>query len=102
MAAMAPPATRLSARNVYLLPLTDGGAPDVPGGYIYLPSPSEPAYLIRFTIRGTSSICRQGTLWVNLPDKDEDFDRNNYKSYPYSSSNPNLLSEMKHTKNALD
>ena len=27
---------------VYLLPLTDSGAPDVPGQYIYLPPPTDP------------------------------------------------------------
>jgi len=94
MAAMTPPATRPSARNVYLLPLTDEGAPDVPGSYIYLPPPGEPAYHIRFTITGTSSICRQGTLWVNLPGKNEDFHRENYKSYPYGTSS--CITELSH------
>ncbi len=83
--AMAPPTTTPISRSVYLLPLTDEGAPDVPGSYIYLPAPSEPAYSIRFNIPGTSSICRQGTLWVNIPDKNEDFRRDNYKAYPLSA-----------------
>jgi glycogen debranching enzyme len=56
-----------ASQAVYLLPLTDAGAPDVPGSYIYLPPPSEPAYSVRFQIQGTSSICRQGSLWVNIP-----------------------------------
>lgn len=83
--AMAPPTTTPITRSVYLLPLTDEGAPDVPGSYIYLPAPSEPAYSIRFNIPGTSSICRQGTLWVNIPGKNEEFHRDNYKAYPLSA-----------------
>jgi len=72
---------RPPSQAVYLLPLTDGGAPDVPGTYIYLPPPSDPAYVVRFQIEGTSSICRQGSLWVNIPGKDEDFHRDNYREY---------------------
>jgi glycogen debranching enzyme len=79
---MASTTTRPVTHSIYLLPLTDGGAPDVPGTYIYLPAPSEPAYSIRFTISGTSSICRHGTLWVNIPGKHEEFIRDNYKAYP--------------------
>ncbi|KAF2141738.1 glycoside hydrolase family 133 protein [Aplosporella prunicola CBS 121167] len=72
---MAPPQT------VYLLPLTDGGAPDVPGTYIYLPAPTDPAYIVRFAIEGTSSICREGSLWVNIPAKGETFQRDNFREY---------------------
>jgi len=68
-------------QTVYLLPLTDGGAPDVPGGYIYLPAPTNPSYAVRFAIPGTSSICRQGSLWINVPKKGEEFDRQNYTEY---------------------
>ncbi|KAF2090819.1 glycoside hydrolase family 133 protein [Saccharata proteae CBS 121410] len=68
-------------RTVYLLPLTDGGAPDVPGGYIYLPPPTNPAYVVRFAIEGTSSICRHGSLWVNIPAKGEQFERGLFKEY---------------------
>lgn len=67
---------------VYLLPLTDTGAPDVPGEYIYLPPPTNPPYSIRFAIEGTSSICRQGTLHVNIPKTGERFDRKYYHQYP--------------------
>lgn len=70
-----------AAQVTYHLPLTDDGAPDVPGGYIYLPPPTEPAYNIRFAIEGTSSICRQGSLWVNFPEAGKDFDRQNYREY---------------------
>jgi glycogen debranching enzyme len=69
------------SQNVYVLPLTDGGAPDVPGGYIYLPPPSKPAYIVRFSILGTSSICRNGSLWVNFPAEGEEFRRHKYKEY---------------------
>jgi glycogen debranching enzyme len=77
---MAPP-TQPAPKNVYLLPLTDGGAPDVPGTYVYLPPPTRPSYILRFVIEGTSSICREGSLWVNIPAKDETFNRSNYKEY---------------------
>ncbi|KAF2669670.1 glycogen debranching enzyme [Microthyrium microscopicum] len=77
MAATAPPRTQ----NVYVLPLTDNGAPDVVGSYIYLPPPTTPCYSLRFSILGTSSICREGSLWVNIPAKGEEFRRDNYKEY---------------------
>ena len=66
---------------VYLLPLTDNGSPDVAGTYIYLPPPTEPAYSICFQIQGTSSICREGSLWVNIPAQGEKFKRSNYREY---------------------
>ncbi|KAI4166642.1 MAG: hypothetical protein LQ343_007878 [Gyalolechia ehrenbergii] len=72
-------------QEVYYLPLNDAGHPDVPGGYIYLPPPIEPAYIVRFAIEGTSSICREGALWVNVPKKGEKFNRHafiEYKLYP--------------------
>ena len=67
--------------EVWLLQLTDDGAPDVPSGYIYLPPPTDPAYILRFEIEGTSSICRQGNLWVNIPASGEPFCRDQYRSY---------------------
>jgi glycogen debranching enzyme len=80
-----------ASQTVYLLPLTDSGAPDVPGTYIYLPPPTEPAYSVRFQIQGTSSICRQGSLWVNIPAKGEKFDRSKYREYKWvSPSTPNF------------
>ncbi|KAI9796133.1 MAG: hypothetical protein M1833_006471 [Piccolia ochrophora] len=75
----------LSVRNkklseeVFLLPLTDQGAPDVPGGYVYLPPPTDPPYILRFSIEGTSSICRQGSLWVNFPAEGESFVRGRFR-----------------------
>lgn len=70
-----------AAQTVYLLPLTDDGAPDVKGTYIYLPPPTKKAYCIRFQIQGTSSICRHGSLWVNVPPKGEKFKRSQYREY---------------------
>lgn len=78
---MAP--TQVHDHTVHLLPLKDDGSPDLPGDqpYIYLPPPTIPAYSIRFEIDGTSSICRQGSLWVNIPAKGEHFDRKTYREF---------------------
>ncbi|KAH0534193.1 hypothetical protein FGG08_007219 [Glutinoglossum americanum] len=70
-----------TSNEVYRLPLTDTGAPAVPGGYICLPPPTDPAYLLRFAIEGTSSICRQGSLWVNIPAVGEQFRRSKFREY---------------------
>lgn len=70
-----------TSQEVYYLPLNDAGHPDVPGGYIYLPPPIEPAYIVRFAIEGTSSICREGSLWVNVPRTGERFDRHAFHEY---------------------
>lgn len=69
--------------TVYLLPLKDDGSPDLPGdpAYIYLTPPTVPAYSVRFEIDGTSSVCREGSLWVNIPSKHEQFDRQKFKEY---------------------
>lgn len=77
----APLSQTSGSQAVYLLPLTDAGAPDVPGTYIYLPPPTSPAYVVRFQIQGTSSICRHGSLWVNIPAKGETFTRSQYREY---------------------
>lgn len=68
---------------VHLLPLHDDGSPNIHGdpAYIYLPPPSIPHYSIRFEIHGTSSICREGSLWVNIPAKGEQFDRKKFREY---------------------
>ncbi|KAL8698780.1 MAG: hypothetical protein Q9201_006385 [Fulgogasparrea decipioides] len=70
-----------TSQEVYYLPLNDAGHPDVPGGYIYLPPPIEPAYIVRFAIEGTSSICREGSLWVNVPREGEKFTRDSFHEY---------------------
>jgi glycogen debranching enzyme len=71
----------VASTEVYRLQLTDAGAPDVPREYIYLPPPTDPAYILRFAIEGTSSICRQGSLWVNIPVAGEQFQRDRFKEY---------------------
>ena len=70
-------------QEVYILPLTDNGAPDVPLEYIYLPPPS--GYVLRFTIEGASSICRFGSLWTNIPLPGEKFDRDRFREYKLHS-----------------
>ncbi|KAJ8604632.1 hypothetical protein MRB53_041730 [Persea americana] len=77
------PSSFQGSQSIYLLPLADNGTPDIPGGhnYIYLPPPSEPAYLLRFVIEGTSSICREGTLFTNIPLKGEEFERSKYQEF---------------------
>ncbi|KAL8671009.1 MAG: hypothetical protein Q9168_004480 [Polycauliona sp. 1 TL-2023] len=77
MASISPP----SSQEVYYLPLNDAGHPDVPGGYIYLPAPTNPVYIVRFAIEGTSSICREGSLWVNIPKKGDKFDRHAFHEF---------------------
>ena len=75
-----PPGTMVS-NEVYLLPLKDDGSPDVPGGYIYLTPKTDAPIVVRFAIEGTSSICRHGTLWVNIPEEGVDYQRNTYREF---------------------
>jgi glycogen debranching enzyme len=72
--------TQVTNHTLHLLPLKDDGSPDLPGAplYIYLPPPTKPSYSVRFQIEGTSSICREGSLWVNIPPKGEQFDRKKF------------------------
>ena len=72
---------KMAPQEVYLLPLTDDGAPDIQGQYIFLPPPTDPPYCVRFEIEGTSSICREGSLWVNIPAIGESFERGKYREY---------------------
>ncbi|KAH8675956.1 glycoside hydrolase family 13 protein [Xylariales sp. PMI_506] len=71
----------ITSNEVYILPLKDNGAPDVPGEYIYLAPRHHEPFTIRFTIEGTSSICRQGSLWVNIPDHGSEFHRNSFREF---------------------
>ncbi|KAK6613814.1 Glycogen debranching enzyme [Botrytis cinerea] len=69
------------SNEIYLLPLKDDGSPDVSGGYIYLtPKGTEPI-TVRFAIEGTSSICREGSLWVNIPEKGVEFQRDQFREF---------------------
>lgn len=67
--------------EVYLLPLKDDGSPDVPGGYIYLTPKGDDPITVRFAIEGTSSICRHGSLWVNIPKEGEQFRRDMFREF---------------------
>ncbi|KAM3541963.1 hypothetical protein ARSEF1564_005132 [Beauveria bassiana] len=75
------PAT-MTSREVFLLPLNDDGSPDVAGQYIYLAPKSREAVIVRFVIEGASSICRHGSLWVNIPDKGQAFRRDKFREFP--------------------
>ncbi|SPQ18522.1 52d3b593-4ab6-48fa-90fe-d7bacb49fd56 [Thermothielavioides terrestris] len=69
------------SNEVYLLPLNDDGSPQVAGGYISLaPKHNEPI-TVRFAIEGTSSICRQGSLWVNIPERGVEFRRDRFREF---------------------
>jgi len=71
----------MSSNEVYLLPLNDDGSPDVPGEYIYIAPKTHDPVTIRFAIEGTSSICRHGSLWVNIPEKGAQFQRDKFREF---------------------
>ncbi|OAQ87553.1 glycogen debranching enzyme [Purpureocillium lilacinum] len=71
----------MTSTEVYLLPLNDDGSPQVAGEYIYLAPRSSDPVTVRFAIEGTSSICRHGSLWVNIPDKGAEFRRDKFREY---------------------
>jgi len=71
----------MTSNEVYLLPLKDDGSPDVPGGYVYLAPKTNAPITIRFAIEGTSSICRHGSLWVNIPKEGEEFRRDKFQEF---------------------
>ena len=70
-----------SCDEVYLLPLNDDGSPDVPGGYIYLSPRTNAPIIVRFAIEGTSSICRHGSLWVNINEEGVKFRRDRFREF---------------------
>ncbi|KAK1757909.1 glucanotransferase domain of glycogen debranching enzyme-domain-containing protein [Echria macrotheca] len=74
------PKTMVSS-EVYLLPLNDDGSPQVPGEYIYLAPKTPDPVTIRFAIEGTSSICRHGSLWVNIPEEGKEFRRDQFREF---------------------
>jgi len=71
----------MCSSEVYLLPLNDDGSPQVSGEYIYIAPKTRDPVTIRFTIEGTSSICRHGSLWVNIPEKGQQFQRHNFREF---------------------
>ena len=71
----------MTSNEVYLLPLNDDGSPQVAGEYIYLAPRGTDPLIVRFAIEGTSSICRHGSLWVNIPDKGVAFRRDSFREF---------------------
>ncbi|PHH62645.1 hypothetical protein CDD81_6791 [Ophiocordyceps australis] len=71
----------MTSTEVYLLPLNDNGSPDVAGEYIYLTPRSSDAITVRFAIEGTSSVCRHGSLWVNIPERGVEFRRHSFRQF---------------------
>lgn len=69
----------MTSSEVYLLPLNDDGSPQVAGEYIYLAPRYGDPITVRFAIEGTSSICRHGSLWVNIPEKGNEFRRYKFR-----------------------
>lgn len=74
------PKTMVS-NEVYLLPLNDDGSPQVAGEYIYIAPKSHDSFTVRFEIEGTSSICRHGRLWVNIPEHGVSFRRDKFREF---------------------
>lgn len=70
-----------TSTEVYLLPLNDDGSPQVAGEYIYLAPKSNDPIIVRFAIEGTSSICYQGSLWVNIPEEGVEFKRDRFREF---------------------
>lgn len=79
------------SNEVYLLPLNDDGSPDVAGQYVYIAPKTHDPVTIRFTIEGTSSICRHGSLWVNIPEHGAEFQRHKFREFPYVPHSPTAL-----------
>lgn len=78
---MMDPRTVASA-EVYILYLNDDGSPRVPREYVYVDPQSDAGFTLRFSIEGTSSICRHGSLWINVPEEGVGFQREAYREYP--------------------
>jgi glycogen debranching enzyme len=53
----------------------------VPGEYIYLAPKTNDPITVRFAIEGTSSICRHGSLWVNIPEHGAEFRRDKFREF---------------------
>jgi glycogen debranching enzyme len=71
----------MTSNEVYLLPLNDDGSPQVQGEYIYIAPTSNDPITVRFAIEGTSSICRNGSLWVNVPEQGTPFRRDQFREF---------------------
>ncbi|QPH18046.1 hypothetical protein C2857_003007 [Epichloe festucae Fl1] len=71
----------MTSTQVYSLPLNDDGSPDVAGEFIHIAPLSKDPVTLRFAIEGTSSICRHGSLWVNVPEKGQSFRRHSFREF---------------------
>ncbi|KAL1897826.1 bifunctional 4-alpha-glucanotransferase/amylo-alpha-1,6-glucosidase [Ceratocystis pirilliformis] len=71
----------ICSSEIYLLPLNDDGSPDIAGQYVYLAPRSPEPFVVRFSLEGTSSVCRYGSLWVNIPENGEDFKREKFREF---------------------
>lgn len=76
--------------QVYPLRLKDDGSPEISRGYVYLPPPSKPAYLLRIVVEGRSPLCYEGTLWVNMPEEDGESEPTRFRGFASVVSFPDL------------
>ena len=72
----------VASTEVYILYLNDDGSPKVHREYVYIDPQSNEGFTLRFSIEGTSSICRHGSLWINVPEEGVGFKRDQYREYP--------------------
>jgi glycogen debranching enzyme len=72
--------SQATSQTIHVLNLNDDGSPDIIGSYINLPPPLE-TYTLRFAIVGGAKVCREGTLYVNIPKKGEEFDRKKFQKF---------------------
>jgi glycogen debranching enzyme len=71
----------VASNEVYLLHLNDDGSPRVSRNYICIDPQSDDGFTLRLSIEGTSPICRDGSLWINVPEHDGVFNRDEYKEH---------------------
>lgn len=75
----------VTSTEVYILYLNDDGSPRVPREYVYIDPQTDEDITLRFSVEGTSPICRHGSLWINVPEEGVGFKRDEYREYPYVS-----------------
>ena len=77
------PSTSNPKNTIYTLPLSSHDAsPAVPRAYVLLPPPTDPPYTLRLELQGSSPVCRQGTLWMNIPeDSETEFKREAFRTF---------------------
>ncbi|KAL2106419.1 hypothetical protein VUR80DRAFT_6761 [Thermomyces stellatus] len=72
----------VTSTEVYILYLNDDGSPRVPREYVYIDPQTDEDITLRFSVEGTSPICRHGSLWINVPEEGVGFKRDEYREYP--------------------